>query len=918
MTSNVLLMNRARESHARGDLAAAAKGYENILKRDPRNFEAAYFLAVAFYQAGRLERAADLFATAAKINPSRVEPHKDRGLVLMKLGQYEAALASFETAAQLAPDNPELFLNRGIAQKNAGLIAESVASYQAALRLKPGLAEAHNNLANSLSLLGRMEEALHSYTQAFTLKPGYAEAHVNAANLLQQMGQPGEAIPVLEKAIAANPRHAGAHRSLAECLLSANRPEEALAAASRAVALDGASVDAFLIRASIHDKARRPMDALADYDRALALDPHCLLALLAKARLFCDQAQYAEAVALCDIAIAAQPGEARAYYGIGRAFEGLRELAAAIMSYEKASELEPEWLNPVLRRARVLKDMGRNEDALSAYELTIAKHPDSADAHLGRGDVLRALQRFTEALASYDQAISLAPDRPLYFGIRGSLQIELGDSDAALQDFGQGLKAIAAGKPAALGMAEDCIKLLSVDKIPGIYATESQLASTRDRVEAALDALDRAYEGQVTLSSDQTMISEQAIRQLTGFYLAYHQRNDRETMAKLSRVSTKLLSLASREIPARRADGGKIRVGIASQRLRNHNGANWAYNWFARLPQGDYDFFTYSFEPSKDSLAVKFAALGTHRPLTWSRSRPHALVQQMQEDSLDILMLTDVGMTAVSRFLSLHRIAPCQFTAWGHPVTTGSAEMDFYLSSDLMEPENAQDHYTEKLIRMPNLALYLDEEENAEAVAPPSFGLPEGRVLYGCLQSLFKYLPRYDEILPRIALEVPDALFVFLEGPFDYMTAVMRERLQKAFAAHGLDAALHVTFLRRQTSSNFDRLMKSMDLCIDSVGWSGGNTTLKNIGFGVPLATLPGHFMRGRHSSAMFRMIGADELIASSLEDYVAKLVNLGRDKSYRAHCSGLFRAGQHRLYRDQSFIDALDAFLKSQARGKA
>ena len=131
-----------------------------------------------------------------------------------------------------------------------------------------------------------------------------------------------------------------------------------------------------------------------------------------------------------------------------------------------------------------------------------------------------------------------------------------------------------------------------------------------------------------------------------------------------------------------------------------------------------------------------------------------------------------------------------------------------------MEPDDAQDHYTEKLVRMPNLALYLDEEDEA----PPSatrqdFGLPEGRVLYGCLQSLFKYLPRHDGLLPQIAREVPEALFVFLEGTPDYMTQMMKARLEKAFAAHGLEAAQHVIFLPRQTAVDFNRLMQVMDVC---------------------------------------------------------------------------------------------------------
>ena len=114
---------------------------------------------------------------------------------------------------------------------------------------------------------------------------------------------------------------------------------------------------------------------------------------------------------------------------------------------------------------------------------------------------------------------------------------------------------------------------------------------------------------------------------------------------------------------------------------------------------------------------------------------------------------------------------------------------------------------------------------------------------------------------------------------------------------------------------DFNSLMQAMHVCIDSVGWSGGNTTLSNISFGAPLATLEGEFMRGRHSSAMFRMIGAEEMIAATMDEYVGKLVRLGKEEAYRQHCKELFRQGQPRLYRDQSFIRAFDGFLKEASR---
>ena len=42
-------------------------------------------------------------------------------------------------------------------------------------------------------------------------------------------------------------------------------------------------------------------------------------------------------------------------------------------------------------------------------------------------------------------------------------------------------------------------------------------------------------------------------------------------------------------------------------------------------------------------------------------------------------------------------------TAWGHPMTSGLPTIDAFLSADAMEPPDAQDHYSEELVRLPGL-----------------------------------------------------------------------------------------------------------------------------------------------------------------------------------------------------------------------
>ena len=94
-------------------------------------------------------------------------------------------------------------------------------------------------------------------------------------------------------------------------------------------------------------------------------------------------------------------------------------------------------------------------------------------------------------------------------------------------------------------------------------------------------------------------------------------------------------------------------------------------------------------------------------------------------------MYPEIGMNAPTMQMAALRLAPVQCTAWGHPVTTGLPTIDYFLSSELMEAENAQDHYSEKLIRLPNIGVsypkpYIPSLSKTRA----DYQLPEDAILY--------------------------------------------------------------------------------------------------------------------------------------------------------------------------------------------
>lgn len=833
--------------------------------------------ALAAHQQGQIAAALQQYNAVLAMDPGNFDALQLKGLALFQSGDARGALELLNKAVARNGTMAQVFNNRGMAHQVLGQRAEALQDFTKALRLQPKYPEALGNKANVLREMGRLAEAREACLAALKLSPQVPQLHNILGVIRKEEGDWAGALEALDRAVALNPNFADAVINRANALSQLKRHDEALAGYDRAIALKPQAAETYSNRGNTLAALNRLEDALASHERAIALKPDYAEAYSNRGNVLKKLGRPAEALASCDRAIALKPDYAEAHVNRGTVLRDLAQFEAALACYDRALALQPGQAEAYNNRAVALRELGRLEEALASADRAIALRPDHAEAHLNRGALLRDLMRLAEGAAETATCLRL----------------------------------LAGGDQAATALAADWSELLSVDAIPAVYETEAELAAVREAVEASLDRLLERPEARAPLPPAQAAVAARGLTMLTGFYLAYHQQNDRLTMQKLSAAAGRLSGLTSHQPAPRRP--GPLRIGIASQRLRNHNGANWAYNWFARLPRGDYEFFTYSFETLEDELAVKFAQLGTHRLLNFEPASEESVIRRMRGDDLDALMLTDVGMTPVSRFLSLHRIAPCQFTAWGHPVTTGSPEIDYYLSSDLMEPGDAQDHYSETLVRLPNLALYLEEE----AFVPPaekSFGLPEGRVLYGCLQSLYKYLPRHDAIYPQIAREMPQALFVFLAGPAPYMTEILRRRLALAFAAEGLDADRHVLILPRQSERDYDSLMRQMDVNIDSLGWSGGNTSLKSIAFGVPLLTMAGRFMRGRHSSAMFTMMGAGELIAASGEDYVARLVAMGREPARRRHAAQLLRDNAHHLYRDETMITAFDAFLKQRA----
>ena len=452
--------------------------------------------------------------------------------------------------------------------------------------------------------------------------------------------------------------------------------------------------------------------------------------------------------------------------------------------------------------------------------------------------------------------------------------------------------------------------------LPMAYADHAEIDASRSAFTQAL----RELRSVCFASHDAAREALRAVGMMSPFFLPYQGRDDRALLTEFGELARDVVAFSYPRhqvaptpplLPEK-----KLRVGIVSGLFRRHS--VWRLptrGWVEAMDRSRFSVFGYHTRDERDDQ-TEYAARIFDRFTTGLRPLPE-WVATIAADRPHVLIFPELAADQASMQLAALRLAPVQCATWGQPVTSGLPSIDYYLSSDAMEPADGEAHYTERLIRLPGLgALYRSEYATwgdalpvGDAWADFAFGLEAVRFL--CCQSVQKYLPEHDHLYPDIAKALPEARFVFVAGQ-QRPSEILARRLTAAFGSAGLDPGLYCRFAPPLSQAAFSALVRDAQVFLDTPLWSGCNTTLDALFHGVPVVTLPGRFMRSRHGKAILDIVGCGETIAVDLNDYVSKAVRLGRDLGWRQVARAALAAGRHRLVDDAAPVRALEAFLLS------
>lgn len=540
----------------------------------------------------------------------------------------------------------------------------------------------------------------------------------------------------------------------------------------------------------------------------------------------------------------------------------------------------------------------------------LARHDGDWATWLKLGDALLAQRgnqaRFSIGLACYRRSLQLNAGNPEAWVRLGSLFKLLGQRQESLAAMHRALEL----EP---GMVSARFALLAA-YCPVLYERLEDIGCAREEYAGYLAALSDKIRldtpEQIALAADAVGIYP--------FHLAYQGHDDRvlqqtygALICRIQAARYPQWSIPRPSLP--RGDGEPLRIGIVSGFFRNH--ATWNFPVSGLLAAMDRKRFAlYGYHTGNRCDQYTDLARAGFTRFVEGDFNLEGLCRRILADRPHLLLYPEIGMNRLVIHLSALRLAPVQCVSWGHSTSSGLPTMDYFLSSDLMEPEGAVGQYSETLVRVPHLGVYYPPPEIETAgMTRAELGLKEDAVLYLCLQSLFKYLPQYDELLARIARKTGDCQFIFLIGNQSMpVVDIFRRRLADAFARQGLRSEEYVLFLPHQEDRRYVSLYRCADVFLDSVGWSGCNTTMDAVARDLPVVTLPGTLMRGRQSMAILTRMGVTETIATSTDDYVRIAVRLGTDVAWRSEVVTQMLSGKQKLYADRESIDYLERFFET------
>jgi predicted O-linked N-acetylglucosamine transferase (SPINDLY family) len=732
------------------------------------------------------------------------------------------------------------------------------------------MSQALLDAALRLRQAGRLAEAADIYRQILSREPRHFEALHGLGLVRYQSGQLDEAERLISDAIAVRPVAPDALYNRACLLMRMNRSDEALSSFDAAIAIKPDYLEALANRGNLLAGLNRHAEALSSFDKAVALRPAIAELWISRAAALLAVGRLDDAVTSCDRALALKPQQADA-----------RKLREQIVATRAARNIRPS-----LRALEQQASEGRDREAvhtalqiLNAIDLGFGRL-DGIDVEV---DVVQFARRFGAALLRlFDSVGALSEpefERLLLYHRWIDVIFSVGEIEPALEH--ATLRARLALRPLS---SQHDIDLDAVwDAEPRAAATAFLRYTSSPYIfrPRAFALRERLLEWLPERLSE-VKLSTLTLSRLADVYMhcSYAMTPKKHAIkgALMTAMRRALLEAGCREVERGAPSPIEARptIVVIAENLRVGHSVHRTHS------------------RAIASLRERFHVIGLVNPNPKGTQIESLFDECWDMDGTDVLQLAGslanrivarkpalvfylgVGMTPVVLALASLRLAPIQCVSFGHTATTMSDAIDYFvLPEDFVASETV---FSERVLALPKAAMPMTPRPVAAERAGAQRS--DGRIRIAIPGSTMKLNPNVIDAVADIVARArtrPEVWTFPLGGVGLAHTTLARAIHERISDARVSPEASHDDYMR---------MLRQCDFFLSPFPYGNMNSIIDCFRSGLPGVCLDGIEPHSHADGAFFSRIGLPrELVAQSVDEYIAAAVRLVDDAEWRSHC---------------------------------
>ena len=409
------------------------------------------------------------------------------------------------------------------------------------------------------------------------------------------------------------------------------------------------------------------------------------------------------------------------------------------------------------------------------------------------------------------------------------------------------------------------IYLESLFLLPSIYLDSLDLNVLRVNFQKNLEKIRN-------LNLDKYNKKNNSLPRVMTFFLSYNNENNLPILKTFTENIVKVYPELSLNLNLKYSTkSSKIRIGFVSEFLTDHTIGKLFSNLILDLDPNKFDVIVFHSLNTKEGFIKKIIDLKIR-----TISLPLLLndkIKILKAEHLDIIFYPDIGMSGDLYYLTFYRLAKFQINSLGHPETSGNKNIDFFISNQMSELVEADDFYSEKLIKFNNFNIYCNSLESSNKGV--SLNFPENKNIYFCPQTIFKLVPEFDEIIKNITNLDKKSVICFIKDPFNHQYKIFLQRLKNK--GINLDQIL---IIDRLSEKEFINLSAQADILLDPLYFGAGNSFIETFLNPCPLITHPSKFLRSRIAMGLYKQLNIENPpVYNSIDDYIFNAVEIVNDK---------------------------------------